>query len=108
MPGFVVHQGAVVQCAHVGLAEPTVVSPRVTVLGMPIVTVPGPYTVAGCTFPAMTSGASPPCVTAQWTSGAVRVTSMGAPVVLLDGTSVCTPNGTPLIPVTAQARVSAE
>lgn len=105
MPGFVVHQGAVVLCTHAGTAQPTVVSPRVSVMGMPIVTVAAPYAVAGCTFPAMTSGA-PPCVTAQWTTGAVRITSMGSPVVLLDSMSVCTPNGTPLICVTTQARVS--
>jgi hypothetical protein len=75
-------------------------------MGMPIVTIASPYTVAGCTFPAMTVG-SPPCVTAQWTSGAARVTSMGSPVVIQSSTSVCAPNGTPLLVVTTQTRVSA-
>ena len=107
MPGFAVHQGAVVQCAHMGVATPTVVSPRVTLMGMPVVTLANPYAVAGCTFPAMTSGGSPPCATAQWTSGAVRVTSMGSPLVLQSSTSVCTPNGTPLVVMSTQTRVSA-
>jgi hypothetical protein len=107
MPGLVVHQGAIVTCVHVGLATPTVVSPRVTIMGMPIVTMGAPYQVAGCTVPAMTSGALP-CVTAQWTAGAIRVTSMGQPLVLADSTSICAPNGTPLFPVTpTQPRVTA-
>jgi|SRR5215471_18918581 len=106
MPGYVVHQGALAQCAHVGTAQPTAVSPQVTVMGMSIVTMTAPYTIAGCTFPAMTTGA-PPCVTAQWTTGATRVTSAGSPVVLLDSTSVCAPNGTPLILMSTQTRVSA-
>jgi hypothetical protein len=107
MPGFVVHQGAVVQCAHAGAAQPTAVSPQVTVMGMPIVTITAPYSVAGCTFPAMTSGGSPPCVTAQWSTGATRVTSAGSPVVLQASTSVCSPNGTPLMIISTQTRVSA-
>jgi uncharacterized Zn-binding protein involved in type VI secretion len=105
LPGFIVHQGAVVLCVHAGTAEPATASPQVTVMGMPVVTLSDPYTVAGCTFPAMTTG-SPPCVTAQWTSGAVRVTSMGSPVVLQTSTSACAPNGTPLMPSTTQTRVS--
>jgi hypothetical protein len=75
---------------------------------MPVVTLGAPYLIAGCTFPALTSGA-PPCVSAQWTSGAARVTSMGLPVILQDSTSLCAPNGTPLTPViAAQARVTAQ
>lgn len=106
MPGYMVHQGAVAQCAHAGTAMPTVLSPQVTVMGMQIVTISAPYTVAGCTFPSMTTGA-PPCVTAQWTTGATRVTSSGSPVVLQSSTSVCTPTGTPLMIVSTQTRVSA-
>lgn len=106
MAGFIVHQGAVVQCAHVGVAQPTAVSPQVTVMGMPIVTMTAPYSIAGCTFPTMTSG-SPPCVTAQWTTAATRVTSAGAPVVLLDSMSVCAPNGTPLMIISTQTQVTA-
>jgi hypothetical protein len=44
-------------------------------------------------------------VTATWVVAATRVMSNGQPVVLMDSQSVCAPNGTPLIPVAAQARV---
>ncbi|WP_437674825.1 hypothetical protein [Sorangium sp. So ce131] len=82
-------------------------SPRVTVSGQPVVTMASTYTVAGCTFPAMTSGAQPPCATAQWTTAATRVTSMGQPVVLQDSVATCVPTGTPLLVTTTQPRVSA-
>lgn len=94
-------------CAHAGMATPVAFSPRVTVSGQPIVTMANSYSVAGCTFPAMTSGAQPPCATAQWTTSAVRVTSMGQPVLLQDSMSTCIPTGTPLLIVTTQPRVSA-
>jgi hypothetical protein len=84
---------------------PTVPSPRVTVMGMPIATVAAPYTVAGCAF--VPPAGNGPCVTAQWTVGAVRVTSMGQPVVIMTGVASCVPTGTPLVPVTAQTRVLA-
>ncbi|MES2741993.1 MAG: hypothetical protein V4754_13715 [Pseudomonadota bacterium] len=106
MPGFVLHMGAVVQCTHAGLANPTSVNPRVTVSGQAIVTLINTYSVAGCAFPAM-SGGLPPCATAQWTMGAARVTSMGQPVLLQTSTSVCVPTGTPLIISATQLRVSA-
>ena len=47
MPGFVLHLGATVMCAHGGQAQPTVPSPRVLVSGQPVVTQPAPYVVAG-------------------------------------------------------------
>ena len=106
MPGFVLHSGAVVMCTHAGMASPAAVSPRVTVSGQPIVTMTSTYTIAGCTFPAMTSGAQPPCATAQWTSAAGRVTSMGQPVLLQDSVATCVPTGTPLLITTLQPRVS--
>ena len=106
MPGFVLHAGAVVQCVHAGVAQPTAVNPRVTVSGQPVVTMPVPYAIAGCTFPAISTGA-PPCATAQWTVAATRVTSMGQPLVLQDSVATCIPTGTPLLVVTAQPRVFA-
>ena len=72
MPGFLLHQGAVVLCMHGGQAQPTVPSPRVKVSGQPITTQPAPYTVAGCPFPPPSGG---PCVTAQWVTAATRVRS---------------------------------
>jgi hypothetical protein len=106
MPGFILHSGAVVQCVHVGTAQPVTVNPRVTVSGQPIVTMTNTYTIAGCTFPAMSTGA-PPCATAQWTTGAARVTAMGQPVLLQDSQAICVPTGTPLLIITTQPRVSA-
>ena len=36
MPGFVLHVGATVLCAHGGQAQPTAPNPRVLVSGQPI------------------------------------------------------------------------
>ena len=84
---------------------PTAPSPRVLVTAMPIATIAAPYMVAGCAFaPPAGNG---PCVTAQWIVGAVRVTSMGQPVVIMTGVATCVPTGTPLIPVEAQMRAIA-
>ncbi len=104
MPGPLLHVGATVMCAHGGQAQPTAPNPRVLVSGQPIVTQPAPYAIAGCPF--NVSGAPVPCVTAQWVSGATRVMSNGAPVLLLDSQAICTPNGTPLIITVTQTRVT--
>ncbi|MDB5127226.1 hypothetical protein [Mucilaginibacter sp.] len=104
MPGFLLHMGATVQCAHGGQAQPTVTSTRVTVSGQPIVTQAAPYTIAGCSF--NVSGAPVPCVTAQWVTGATRVTSDGLPVLLLDSQAICVPNGTPALIVSTQTKVT--
>lgn len=105
MPGFVLHSGATVLCAHGGQAAPVVPSPRVRVGGQPATTMSGPYTVTGCPF---TPGPSPvPCVTAQWVVGALRVRSAGTPLLLQDSQAVCAPNGTPVSVVAVQARVKA-
>jgi uncharacterized Zn-binding protein involved in type VI secretion len=93
-----------VQCAHGGQAQPTVTSTRVTVSGQPIVTQAAPYTIAGCSF--NVSGAPVPCVTAQWVTGATRVTSDGLPVLLLDSQEICVPNGTPALIVSTQTKVT--
>ncbi len=104
MPGFLLHVGASVLCAHGGQAQPTTPSPRVTVSGQPITTLPAPYTIAGCPF-SVPSGPLP-CVTAQWVTSATRITSNGTPVLLIDSQAVCAPNGTPLIITTTQTRVT--
>ena len=105
MPGPILHMGATVLCAHGGQAMPTVPSPVVMVSGMPIATIGAPYTVAGCTFVPPTGNG--PCVTGQWVVGAVQVMSQGQPVVIMSGVSVCTPTGTPLVPMSAQTLVIA-
>ena len=105
MPGFILHVGATVLCAHGGQAMPTTPNPRIMVSGQPAVTQPAPYTIAGCPF--NVSGAPMPCVTAQWVTGSVRVLAGGMPLLLLDSQAVCVPNGTPLMIVQTQVRVTA-
>ena len=106
MPGFLLHVGATVMCAHGGQAQPTVPNPRVTVMGQPTVLQTAPYAVAGCAFPPPPNG-NGPCVTGQWTTGSVRVTSLGQPLLVLSSLALCTPTGTPLTVTVTQTRVSA-
>jgi hypothetical protein len=105
MPGTLLHVGATVLCAHGGQAQPTVPNPRVTVNGMPTVTVASPYVVAGCAMPPPTAG-NGPCVTAQFVTAALRVTSNGQPLLLMDSQAICVPTGTPLIIAVTQPRVT--
>jgi hypothetical protein len=109
MPGFILTQGAMVQCAHGGMVQPTVTSPRVKIMGMPIVTAGAPWTVAGCAFPPPPV-ANGPCVVAQWLppTATVRVTSMGMPVLVASSQALCTPTGTPVIVGVTQMRVQAQ
>jgi len=104
MPTPILHLGATVICSHAGQATPMTPFPRVLVSAQPIVTMTSMYTVAGC---ALSGTSTPPCVTGQFTMGAARVLAGGAPVVTLMSQSVCTPTGTPMMPVMAQARVLA-
>lgn len=106
MPGFLVHVGAVVLCAHGGQAQPAVPNPRVLVSGQPTVLITSPYLVAGCPLPPPTA-ANGPCISAQWLSGSTRVLSNGQPLVVLSSQSICMPTGTPLIIGFTQGRVSA-
>jgi hypothetical protein len=103
MPGFLLHFGATVQCAHLGTAQPTVVQPRVLLSGQPAVTVLSPYVVAGCS---LTPSGSPFCATAQFTTGATRLLSMGQPLLLMDSLSTSVATATPLLPLLAQTRVT--
>lgn len=105
MPGFLLHLGATVLCAHAGQATPTVVNPRVLVGGQPTVTLAAPYVVAGCALPPPPA-ANGPCVTAQFVSAATRITSNGQPLLLLDSQALCIPTGTPLLIVLTQIRVT--
>ncbi len=103
MPGFFLHVGATVMCAHGGQAQATVPNPRVKVGGQPIVMQPAPWVVAGCPF--VPPGGNGPCVTANWVVAAVRVKSMGQPVLLQDSQAICVPTGTPLNIIVTQVRV---
>jgi hypothetical protein len=105
LPGFLLHVGATVLCAHGGQAQPTAPNPRVLVNGQPSVLMTPPYAVDGCPF--APGGVPTPCVTAQWMTAATRASSNGQPVLLLDSQAVCVPNGTPLVIVATQTRVAA-
>lgn len=102
MPGFAVQVRATVLCAHGGQAQPVAPNPRVLLSGQPAVTQTSPYAVAGC---GLTGTTNPPCVTAQFVSAALRVLLGGAPLLLADSQSVCTPTGTPLQILVTQTRV---
>jgi len=104
MPGYLLHVGATVLCAHGGQAQATAPNPRVKVGGQPVVTQSAPHIVAGCTMPPPTAG-NGPCVTANWLTGALRVKAGGMPVLMQDSQSVCVPTGTPLNIVMTQVRV---
>lgn len=100
MPGPILHMGAVVTCAHGGMAVPMAQIPNVTVSGFPIVTVGTPWQVAGCAFvPPVGNG---PCVTGVFVVGSMCVTSNGMPVAIMSGVSMCVPTATPMIPAWAQ------
>lgn len=103
MPGPIVHLGAVVFCSHGGVAVPLAPSPRVTVSAQPVVTIGSPYAIAGCSL--TPSGVF--CVSGQWVAGAARVTSMGVPVAVQAGSSMCASTGMPMLPVTVQPRAVA-
>jgi hypothetical protein len=105
MPGFLLHVGATVLCTHGGQAQPTTPNPQVMVSGQPTVTMAAPYVVAGCTFPPPPNG-NGPCVTAQFTTAATRITSNGQPLLLLDSQAICAPTGTPLLITVTQTRAT--
>lgn len=104
MPGFLLHLGATVLCAHGGQAQPTTPNPRVKVGGQPVVTQPLPYVIAGCALPPPPF-ANGPDVTGIWITGALRVKVGGMPVLLQDSVATCIPSGTPLNIITTQIRV---
>jgi hypothetical protein len=105
MPGYILHQGSTILCAHGGQAQPTVVSTRVTVSGQAVCLQPNPHSISGCPF---ATGAGPqPCLTASWTTATTRVTSMGMPILIQTSQATCAPNGTPVNIVMTQTRVTA-
>lgn len=104
MAGFLLHQGATVLCSHAGQATPSAPNPRVMVSGQQTVLIAAPWIIAGCP---LVPPPLPPCVSAQWVTGTLRVTSMGQPLVVQSGVAISIPNGTPLLPVVMQTRVIA-
>ena len=72
---------------------------------VPVATITAPYAIAGCAFVPLAGNG--PCVMGQWIVGTVRVVSQGQPLAIMTGVSICTPTGTPMLPVAAQTRVLA-
>lgn len=105
MPGFLLHLTAQVRCLHSGDAQPSAVNARVLVAGQPTVVVTAPHIIAGCTLPPQAGG---PCVTAQWTTAATRITSAGQPLLLFDSQATCAPPGTNLLVLSTQTRVTGQ
>ncbi|MEK4035907.1 hypothetical protein WOC76_19990 [Methylocystis sp. IM3] len=110
MPGFVALPANQVVCSHGGQGKPAPLSPRVFIMGQPVVPLVAKYTIAGCSLAA--SGSSPPCATGAFLSGASRVlvSVAGAlsPVVIVPARGQCAPTGQPLIaPPAGQQRVFA-
>jgi hypothetical protein len=83
MPGFLLHTGAVVQCAHAAPAVIVPSQPRVLVSGQPVATMASLITVAGCPF-ALPAGPHP-CVTIRWLMPAARVLVSGQPAAVAPG-----------------------
>lgn len=104
MAAPILHLGATITCMHAGPATPLAPFPRVMVGGQPVVTQTSTYAIAGC---ALSGTSAPPCATAQWVVGAVRVQAGGAPVLIQTGQAVCVPTGTGLLPLVVQPRVLA-
>jgi hypothetical protein len=104
MPGFLLHQGATVICAHTppGQAQPTVANLRVKVSNQPIVTQTTLYGIVGC---GLAGTGNPPCATAQWITAATRVKADQIPVLLEDSQSICAPTLTALSIKKTQRRV---
>ena len=102
MPGFLTTAGTPLLCAHGGQAHSPAPSPRVKVLGQPVLLQPIPLLIAGCSYQ---PPAGAPCVSASYVTGATRVKIMGMPVLLQDSQAVCAPTGTPLTVVPTQMRV---
>jgi hypothetical protein len=107
MPGPVLTITATVQCAHFGPGKPMTPNPRITIFGQAVVTIATPYTVTGCTFPAMTGGNSPPCVSAKFTTASTKVLSNTGFLLLADSQGTSLPNGTPLVVAPSQTQVIA-
>jgi hypothetical protein len=107
MPGPLVTATTTAQCVHMGRATPTTPNPRVTVLGQPTVAMTSPYVIAGCPF--TTPAGNPlPCVTAQFTTAATRVTSGGQPLLLIDSQAMTVPNGVPVTFIPGQTKAIAQ
>ena len=97
-----------VMCGHGGSAKIIPSAVRVTLGGVPVAVQTDVTMVAGCPF-TVPPGTPMPCVPVQWMTGALRVTAMGKPVLLMSSKGMNTGLGPP-VPVSVvktQTRVSA-
>lgn len=103
MAGYILHEGAVVQCLDAGKADPLAVNQRVKVSGQHIVTQNSTYTINGCIL--ASSGTGTFCSSAQWIKAASRVKASGVAVVLDDSQAKCINTGQGLKVSSTQTRV---
>ena len=103
-PAPLFHLANMTMCPHGGKVMPVPSAPRVFVNGVdPVMTVADTSTIVGCVFTTPATGPHP-CMTVTWLVPAIRVQSMGVPV-LLDGSvglaqaADMTPQGPPLTTV---------
>jgi hypothetical protein len=105
MSGYLLDEGSTINCEHSGSAKPVATSLHVKVLGKAIVTQTSSYMVTGCSLMPPPPPPKPFCATATWTSGATKVKSDGAAVLLDDSQAVCATTGAGLQIVTTQTKV---
>jgi hypothetical protein len=101
--GYILHEGALVQCLDAGKADPVTVNQHVKVSGQHIVTQSSTYTIKGCSL--ASSGTGTFCASAQWTKAATHVKAGGVPVVLDDSQATCINTGKGLKVISTQTRV---
>jgi len=103
MPGFLLHDGATVQCAHGGRGKPIATNPKVSVSKQQTVFLSMQWSISGCANPPSAGG---PCTMGTFTVGTTRVTSNSQPLAIFGGTGTCIPTGVPLLTISSQTKVT--
>jgi hypothetical protein len=99
MPGAVVTFANTALCAHGGNGIPGPPAGFLMIAGMAAFNLSHQYNIVGCTYPAMTLGAQPPCVLGKIFTGTMRVFTKGLPLAILPdsiSSSAGMPNPMPL------------
>lgn len=104
MPGFILDNTAVVQCMHGGVCQMLLPATSVLLGGVPALLQTSQIAIAGCTYVPPANG---PDVTGVWMSVALKVTSKGIPVLLVDSQAVCAPSGLGVLVQPSQIKVKA-
>ena len=92
---------SMISCTHGARCTHTPSQQRVTLNGIPALTVNDLNTVAACSF-TLPNGTPSPCVTVQWIVPATRVTLTAQPALLQSSVGLCkaatqAPQGTPIV-----------